>query len=172
MSANAAQIFPVDASEEALIFSFIYVASKMPEANQPIQRVLIERSFDRYWKSWGRAGDLGFKYLDPTTQLPVGCVWLRVFSKSEAGDSFVRESIPELTIGVLEQARKKGIGKLLMQALIKEAKTREFEAISLSVREDNQAIPLYESLGFRKLVDSVRVDQKGIFAYNMIFNLT
>lgn len=51
-----------------------------------------------------------------------------------------------------KRKRKKGIGKLLLDKLIKMAKEINSESISLEVNENNQiAIHLYESYGFKKV---------------------
>lgn len=52
-------------------------------------------------------------------------------------------------IAVLKEYQGRGIGKMLMNAIIKKAKEREIDDIMLEVRESNQkAITLYEKTGF------------------------
>ncbi|HEU5222442.1 MAG TPA: ribosomal protein S18-alanine N-acetyltransferase [Candidatus Lumbricidophila sp.] len=53
------------------------------------------------------------------------------------------------TIAVVEAARGRGLGRLLMQALLAEAWRREVRTVFLEVRIDNEpARSLYRSLGF------------------------
>lgn len=53
-------------------------------------------------------------------------------------------------IAVKENFRKRGFGKMLMEALIEEAKAREITAMTLEVRVSNEnAVRLYEGFGFK-----------------------
>jgi ribosomal protein S18 acetylase RimI-like enzyme len=54
--------------------------------------------------------------------------------------------------------RRKGLGTAVVSAAVKEGLTRS-EACSLFVRSDNKkAVPLYESLGFKKMAEEIWVD--------------
>jgi ribosomal-protein-alanine acetyltransferase len=56
------------------------------------------------------------------------------------------------TIAVVESARGRGVGRLLMSALLGEAERRGAAEIFLEVRADNEpAQRLYESLGFERI---------------------
>jgi ribosomal-protein-alanine N-acetyltransferase len=56
------------------------------------------------------------------------------------------------TIAVAETARRQGLGRLLMQALIAEARARRATALFLEVRADNPgAQQMYFSLGFEEI---------------------
>jgi [ribosomal protein S18]-alanine N-acetyltransferase len=56
------------------------------------------------------------------------------------------------TIAVAESARRQGWGRVLMTALIAEAKNRGAREVFLDVRADNpNAQALYESLGFEEI---------------------
>ena len=56
------------------------------------------------------------------------------------------------TIAVAETARGNGLGRLMMQTLIGEARARRAENVFLEVRADNPiAEGLYESLGFERI---------------------
>lgn len=66
-----------------------------------------------------------------------------------AGMYSVIDSAEITGIAVIPDRRNEGIGSLLMNAIIKEAKKRGALAIHLEVRETNSAaIGLYEKLGF------------------------
>lgn len=58
-----------------------------------------------------------------------------------------------MTLGVIEEYRKKGVGKLIIEAIIKEAKqNEEIKFVFLHVIEYNEAaIRLYEKMGFERL---------------------
>ena len=56
------------------------------------------------------------------------------------------------TIAVVERARRRGLGRKLMLALLNEARAREATEVFLEVRADNPgARSLYESLGFAEI---------------------
>ena len=57
--------------------------------------------------------------------------------------------LPELVIGVLDEARGQGIGTRLVNALVDEAARREFSALTLNVHLRNPAARLYMRAGFR-----------------------
>lgn len=60
------------------------------------------------------------------------------------------------TIAVAEASRREGLGRLLVQSLVAEARSRGVQEVFLEVRADNPgAQTLYASLGFEKI--AVRV---------------
>ncbi len=80
---------------------------------------------------------------------PVGAAWLRLLPEQDPGYGFVDEQTPELSIGVAPSHRGRGIGSLLLEALIEAAREQRYHALSLSVEPDNPARRLYERHGFR-----------------------
>jgi len=57
-----------------------------------------------------------------------------------------------LTVGVLPPARRRGVGRLLVRALVAEARRRRADEVLLEVREDNEAARrLYAGEGFAVL---------------------
>ena len=70
----AIELRPVRREEEALIFSFLILAARMPEGNEPIQKALSDPFLEKYWTNWGKAEDLGIVAADPETDLTVACV--------------------------------------------------------------------------------------------------
>lgn len=99
-----------------------------------------------YVADWPRGGDLGFVAEDGA--MDVGAAWWRLFTEQDRGYGFVDEETPELAIGVVHGARGRGVGTLLLRALIDEAQRSALPALSLSVEVDNPAASLYERLGF------------------------
>jgi len=69
-----------------------------------------------------------------------------------AGLLTIGETAQILTVGVLPAARRKGVGRLLVRALIAEAHHRRATEVLLEVREDNHAAQrLYAGEGFTVL---------------------
>ncbi|HET7368446.1 MAG TPA: GNAT family N-acetyltransferase [Gaiella sp.] len=110
-----------------------------------------------YVKAWGRPGDAAMIAIDGG--FPAGAAWYRLFSRNRPGYGFVDERTPELAIAVVPNARGKGVGSALLEALLERARTEGHDAISLSVDRNNAgAIELYERYGFervREVDDSV-----------------
>ncbi len=64
----------------------------------------------------------------------------------------IGETAQILTVGVLPAARRHGLGRALVRALITEARRRGASEVLLEVREDNLAArKLYEAEGFANL---------------------
>jgi GNAT superfamily N-acetyltransferase len=78
----------------------------------------------------------------------VGAAWLRLFSDDDRGYGFVAADVPELTLGVVEHWRGKGVGRALLEEVVREAAGAGFGSISLSVERANHAALLYASVGF------------------------
>jgi ribosomal-protein-alanine N-acetyltransferase len=102
----------------------------------------------KYIEGWGRSGDAGAIAVDQTKR-PLGAAWYRLYPDEAPGYGFVSPTIPELTIGVCDDARGQGIGHALLQALIALAQSQGYAALSLSVDRNNPALHLYERFGFR-----------------------
>jgi GNAT superfamily N-acetyltransferase len=90
-----------------------------------------------------------------------------LFSREEAGTGFVGDGIPKLATGTVDGFRGQGIGRATLDALIVHARSR-YPGISLSVRDDNPAVRLYERLSFRKVAGSDMKNRVGTTSYNML----
>lgn len=102
----------------------------------------------RYLADWGRAGDLGVVAVDDAGRR-VGAAWIRIFRADSPAYGFVSADVPELAIGVAQDARRRGVGGALLDALFDRARTQGFLAISLAVDRRNPAKDLYARKGFR-----------------------
>jgi ribosomal protein S18 acetylase RimI-like enzyme len=117
-----------------------------PEKPTPTgDEVMADPRYAMYLSDWPRPGDFG---LIAEQGEAVGAAWYRVFTDANHGHGFVGEDVPELAIAVVASRRQEGIGRRLLVDLIDASVAQGFEAISLSVNEDNPARRLYESLGF------------------------
>lgn len=103
----------------------------------------------KYAEGWGRDGDVAVVAAVRTGK-PLGAAWFRLFAEDDSGYGFVAEDIPEMTIGVIEDARGRGIGSMLMEAILKSAKEEGHRALSLSVESESDAVRLYERYGFKE----------------------
>src|SRR5262245_39118605 len=106
-----------------------------------------------YVKAWGRPGDTAVIAL--VDGFPAGAAWFRLFKASAPGYGFVDEQTPELAIAVVPNARGRGVGTALLEALLARARGEGFGALSLSVDRLNKgAIALYEQYGFHRVAES------------------
>ena len=98
---------------------------------------------------FGRPGDAGVVAVTADgTRL--GAAWYRLFSVEEPGWGFITVDVPVLAIGVVPEARGRGIGGALLDALLALAREHGFRALSLAVDRQNPAARrLYERKGFR-----------------------
>ena len=120
------------------------------EVRFTLEDYLSQPKLSRYLDGWPRGGDIGV-VAETSVGTPVGAAWCRFLPADDAGYGFVRDDIPELTIGVQPGHRGAGIGTALLEGLLAEAAARSIHAISLSVEDGNRARALYERVGFRKV---------------------
>jgi ribosomal protein S18 acetylase RimI-like enzyme len=102
----------------------------------------------RYFVDFGRPGDVGVVAVT-ADGARLGAAWYRLFSAEEPGFGFIAADVPELAMGVVAEARGRGIGGALLDALLAVAREQGFRALSLSVDRQNPARRLYERKGFR-----------------------
>jgi ribosomal protein S18 acetylase RimI-like enzyme len=100
----------------------------------------------RYLEGWMRPGDFGVIAAD---EQPIGAAWARLLTADRPGYGYVADDVPELGIGVAPGHRGRGIGRVLLEALIVAA--APYGRLSLSVEPENRAADLYRSLGFQKV---------------------
>lgn len=152
--------------ESELIFSFLTIAARMEESGEPIQKALADPALVKYWQDWGRATDLGVVAESAELHYPAGCAWVRLFTGQEPGYGHVADDIPELAFGVVKNLRNQGIGTLLLERLLADCRQR-FPGVSLSVRQNNPSIRLYQRFGFRQVGDSF-VNRVGTSSMTML----
>lgn len=132
---------------------FTFLASMLGEAavwrpNKPTptaDQVLADPRYAMYLAGWPRQGDYG---VVAEQDGPLGAAWYRTYNEVSHGHGFVAEDVPELTIAVIASRRRDGIGRRLLIDLIEASVDQGYAALSLSVREENPARRLYESVGF------------------------
>ena len=113
-------------------------------------------SIIHYVTGWPRPGDLGV--IAEVDRLPVGAVWIRLFSIDDPGFGFVEAAIPELSIAVASNHRGQGIGTLLMQDAEAAALSAGHDALSLSVERSNPAAAWYRAIGYRHVASDIHSD--------------
>lgn len=115
------------------------------------RRVLSAPATAHYIAGWPRDTDLGV--IAEAGEAPVGAAWLRFLPAADPGYGFVAPGVPELTIGVAGDWRRRRMGRALLRALAGQAHSVGIRQISLSVERKNFAQKLYFSEGYQ-VVDS------------------
>jgi GNAT superfamily N-acetyltransferase len=109
--------------------------------------VLAQPGIARYLIGWGRPGDTAL--VAEEAGLPRGAAWYRLYGPGDRGAGIVAESgVPELSIAVAPAHRGRGIGSVLLDALIERARDDGYWRLRLSVDPDNPAARLYRRHGF------------------------
>ena len=110
-------------------------------------RILADPAIALYVANWGRPGDFGA--IAEGDDGLVGAAWWRHFTPEEHGFGYIGPETPEVTVAVAPDYRGQGVGTALLSALAGEARSEGITSLSLSVKDGNDAVRLYERIGFR-----------------------
>jgi ribosomal protein S18 acetylase RimI-like enzyme len=127
---------------DMLVVAADWRGNRTPRGADDILRI---PEFAHYIVGWPRPGDCGVVAED---RKPVGAAWFRFLPLRDRGFGYIADAIPEITIGVRQEHRGRGIGERLLRRLLDRARDTNISAVSLSVEDDNPATHLYERLGF------------------------
>lgn len=142
----------IDKTEMPLLDYFLYEAIFIPEGQEkPGKEIIKLPQLSRYIKDFGKETDLCL-VADLQGEL-LGAVWTRIFTQTEKGFGYVDSTTPELTMSVIKNYRRQGIGTDLLNAMIDKLTKSGYEQVSLSVDKLNYAYRLYQKFGF-EIVDS------------------
>ncbi|MFE5287293.1 GNAT family N-acetyltransferase [Nocardia sp. NPDC056611] len=159
-------IRPAEPADEKLLWAMLYEASYARDQGMDSPDQLRDVSgLGHYVEGWGAAGDLGV--VGGFDGVPLGAAWLRLFSAGDPAFGYVDADTPELAIGVAPESRGTGLGTALMTALI-DAARKDYDAVCLSVRQDNPALRLYQRLGFVAVDGSDKVNLAGTTSITMV----
>lgn len=107
---------------------------------------LARPEFSHYTCLNAERGDFGFVAALNGAQIDV--VWLLHRPSTNAAYGYVEDATPELSIWTAPKHRGRGVGRVLLQRAMSEARRRGVVRISLSVEQGNPARDLYVSEGF------------------------
>jgi HAD superfamily hydrolase (TIGR01509 family) len=108
---------------------------------------------DRYVTGFGQPGD-GGAVAEQVGGGPVGAAWFRTFDPNRPGYGFVAADVPEMSLAVAPEHRRRGLGRDLLDYALRQAAAAGYRELSLSVQPDNPARLLYERVGFRRVGES------------------
>jgi ribosomal protein S18 acetylase RimI-like enzyme len=150
------RIRPATAGDVEFVVAMFLEAVNWDPEQTPLDRdaVLADPVNRRYVEGWPRGGvgegDVGVVAVGEQGA-PVGACWWRYFTRDAPGYGFVADDVPEIAIGVVAGWRGRGVGRMLLDAIAGEARTRGIRALSLSVEHGNPAQRLYERAGYREV---------------------
>jgi ribosomal protein S18 acetylase RimI-like enzyme len=129
----------------------LYEAAAPVGRDRPtMEELLSNPSATAFVDGWGRPGDHGI--IAELQDEPIGAAWFRVFPDDDPEGGFVGGETPELLIAIAQEHRGKGVGGLLLPALLDTARSAEKKTIGLNVRRNNlPAVALFRRHGFTVL---------------------
>lgn len=145
---NAFGIRPATSADaEFLVDMLVEAANWGPERTWTREQIMADPSLAHYVSGWMQPDDFGVVAVDPAGR-PIGAAWLRYLTVADPGYGHVRDDVPELSIGVVNQWRGRGVGRTLLRAVLDGARSHGVPAVSLSVERTNFAARLYAAEGF------------------------
>jgi GNAT superfamily N-acetyltransferase len=94
------------------------------QQHPPIEEILAIPELAKLLDGWGREGDTAVTAeLDDGS--PAGAAWYRFWTAENHSYGFVDTDTPELGIAVCKEARRRGIGTALLEALLDHAKSQK-----------------------------------------------
>lgn len=136
------------ADHEFLVDMLVEAVNWLPERNWSRQQILANPALAHYVTGWMRPNDCGLVAVDRADR-PVGAAWFRYLTATDPGYGYVSDDVPELSMGVVETWRGRGVGRVLLRAVLDDARERGIRTVSLSVERANFAARLYAAAGFR-----------------------
>lgn len=129
----------------------LYEAAAPLGRERPAPEVLLSNpQVTAFVDGWGRPGDHGI--IAEHELEPVGAAWFRVFPEDDPDGGFVGGETPELLIAMVHEHRGKGVGGLLLSALLEKARNEGKRTIGLNVvRANLPAVALFRRHGFEVL---------------------
>lgn len=139
----------IQKEEYPLLNDFLYEAIFVPEGIQPPSKtILTSPELQVYVKHFGEAkDDRGF--VAEMGGNIVGAVWVRIMNDY----GHIDDETPSLAISLYKEYRKLGIGTAMMKKMLISLKELGYKRVSLSVQKANEAVRLYQKLGFETVME-------------------
>ena len=112
-----------------------------------VDEVMAQPQAASFVEGWGRPGDHGV--IAESVMEPIGAAWYRVFDEDDPAAGFEGGKTPELLVAVDRAHRGRGVGTMLVKALVDKARDERNEAIGLTVPSMNlPAVSVFRACGF------------------------
>lgn len=154
------ELYFLRSSEQFIVKDLLHYAARLDESGETLND---HPYLEQYHDNYGNVeGDIGLYAL--VDHKVAGGAWVRILEK---GFGHVDANTPELAFAVLPEYRNQGLGTQIMQQLMQEV-AKIYPQMSLSVRENNPVIHLYERLGFTKVEGSEQTNLAGSLSFTML----
>ena len=131
-----------------ILDELMYQSIYQPEGSKPIPREVTKiPEVNIYIDAFGSKKD-DYCLVAELEERIIGAVWVRILADEIKGYGNIDDQTPEFAISLFKEYRNKGIGTLLMQKMIEYLKGKGYAQISLSVQKQNNAVRMYQNLGF------------------------
>lgn len=110
----------------------------------------------RFRDWWERERDQRYAVVAYADDNPIGMANGQIFTRMPAAGRPPAQWLYAANVFVSEAHRRRGVGRLMMEALLEFARNHGMVRVVLAPSE--MSIPLYESLGFRAADDLMRLD--------------
>lgn len=150
---------------------FLWICLRHAAHEETVEAVQQHSVVANYVKDFGtQRGDMG--WIASMDDKPVGAVWMRLWGTDALmqGFCYLGNDIPEIAFAVLPEFRGQGIGTLLLQTLLQNARGR-YPKVCLCVRTTNPVMRLYARMGFELVEGSDRVNRTGGTSVTMVHPL-
>jgi len=154
------ELYFLRSSEQYLAKELLLYAARLDETGDTLENHPYLEQYERNFGSC--SGDIGVYMI--VDKKVAGGAWVRILAN---GFGHIDHDTPELAFAVKPEFRNKGIGTSIMKQLFIEV-SKVFSQMSLSVREGNPVISLYERLGFVKIEGSDHENSAGSISFTML----
>jgi GNAT superfamily N-acetyltransferase len=139
---------PATQDDLPILWDFVAIAAYEPDADAAKAVPFVAA----HLAGWKRPEDFGF--IAERDGLAIGAAWARQFARDEQPAFFVDERTPEVTIEVKPAIRGRGVGRMLLDAMLAEA-ARRGVGLCLNVR---LVVPAKADFILSKALKSERAD--------------
>lgn len=135
--------------EYPLLSDFLYEAIFIPVGMQKPNRTIIHQpELALYIEDFGQADDICL--IAEIQGKAIGAIWSRIMNDY----GHVDEETPSLAISLFEDCRNRGIGTMLMKAMLQKLKEAGYRQVSLSVQKANWSYVKKTDTDFRESADT------------------
>lgn len=135
--------------EKEQLKDFLYEALFVTAGSEPFPRAIVYKpELSIYYENFGDKADDNCIVAEVDGKV-VGAVWTRIMDDY----GHIDDETPSLAISLYCEYRGKGYGTAMMKRMLEVLKEKGYRKVSLSVQKANRAVRLYESLGFKVLID-------------------
>lgn len=133
------------AADADFLSAILVDAAAASGVNVPVDRLSAYPETFQYVEQFPSGSDVGM-IAQTIDGRPVGAAWVRLLPTDAHA---INEPLPELTMGVIPEFRRKGVGERLLTALYKATAAKGIAKIALGVHKDNlPAFNLYRKQGW------------------------